>query len=137
LRGEREQAADTWREVLRINPGDVDALANLGILSCDLGRISDAIDFGERALKLDPNRADVLSNLGIAYEQQGRLADAVQCFRRALAIDPRSDFANSNLLMSLQFDDSISPREVYAEHARWAEKFAEPLRANIKPHDND
>lgn len=135
--GRADEAADAWRAAVALDPDDAEALWNLANLSSQLGRFADTVAYSQRALRLVPGRAALLSNLGIAYEQQGRLDDAIACFREALAASPHHELSFSNLLRDLSAHATAPPGEVFAEHVRWGDAFAAPLRAHHRPHGND
>ena len=134
--GQKEEAAATWQKMLERDANDASTLANLGNLYRGMGRIAEAIRFSERARALMPNEPGILSNLGFAYEQQGEIYKAIDFYRQALAIAPRP-WIYDNLLMTLTFDDRVTPEEVVAEHLKWAELFEAPLASQIQPHEND
>lgn len=62
--GRLGEAESIYLELLRKQPGDVDALHYLGVLRMRQGRRDEAIDFVKRALKLAPRNADAWNNLG-------------------------------------------------------------------------
>ncbi len=134
--GQKEEAATAWKRILDRHPADGEALANLGNLYRGMGRIAESIAFSERARVVMPSEPAILSNLAFAYEQQGQIYKAIDFYRQALAIAPRP-FIYDNLLMTLTFDDRVTPEEVFAEHLKWAELFEAPLTSQILAHEND
>jgi tetratricopeptide (TPR) repeat protein len=86
---------------LRLNPGYVPALLNLGNLAEDLGQISDAIDAYERVLSRFPHHAVALSRLsgmGAAWKDHGVAVDRL---RSALAAVPGPAEDRASLLFAL------------------------------------
>jgi GAF domain-containing protein len=69
-----EAAIETYQEILRHDPGNEEALANLGDLSSKSGRTSEA--------------AYYQTQLGDLYVKRGEAANAVAAFRKALALAP-------------------------------------------------
>lgn len=104
LSDDLRRADDARRELataLRLNPGYVPALLNLGNLAEDLGQISDAIDAYERVLSLNPHHAVALSRLsgmGAAWKDHD---EAVDQLRAALAAVPGPAEDRASLLFAL------------------------------------
>jgi predicted O-linked N-acetylglucosamine transferase (SPINDLY family) len=135
--GRTGEAIESWQAVLKRNPNDADALANLGNLMRGLGRLGEALDHTRRAIALNPDRALLHSNLGYVYQQRGQLDEAIACSRHALELEPKLALTHSNLLVNLTYHGSIEPAEVFAEHRRWNARYAEPLKSQVRPHEND
>lgn len=135
--GQRSEAETHWKRALELDPNDIDATTNLGNHYRAMGRISDAIAFSERAIKIKPDATAAMNNLAFAYQQAGRLADAIATYRKLVALSPGSVYSYSNLLLNLQYDDQISPAEMFAEHRRWAEGIETPLQGTLAAHAND
>lgn len=88
--GELREAARHYREALRLRPGFLAALSNLGALLLTLGESPEAAELLNRALALAPDSPQVLCNLGHALLREGRLDEALVRYRRALALNPDS-----------------------------------------------
>ena len=99
LEGTKQRAAamDVYRELLRKQPGNVDALSASGDLLCDLNRHEEASRCYESAVSLRPDNRKLLFKLGNLYWLMGRLTDAEYCFNQVLARTPRDAQALSNL----------------------------------------
>ncbi len=95
--GRLRQAADGYRNVLRQEPGNGDALHLLGVIALAEGRPRQAIRLIREALAAVPNFAEAHSNLGNAYRAAGRREEAHASYRRALALDPDCASAHNNL----------------------------------------
>ena len=65
-RGEFSAAETAYRQVLDADANDIEALAYLGGVLTDLGRIKDAVAVYERALRLAPDFAPFHTALGVA-----------------------------------------------------------------------
>ena len=109
----REEAAERdLRTALKLNPGYVPALLNLGNLCEDLGRRDEALDLYRRILALDPKRYEALARLANA---QPALASRSSTAPAALApaTDP-PDRDHSGMVASLRSalaDPAASPAE--------------------------
>jgi Flp pilus assembly protein TadD len=95
--GRLQEAADLYREALRAEPANSDALHLLGVAELQLGRHESAIGLIEKAIGLDPAQAAFHNNLGEAHRALGRIADAERCYRAALALDADFAAAHGNL----------------------------------------
>jgi Flp pilus assembly protein TadD len=108
---------DRWEQALRINPNDVRAHYNLGIVLERSGQAQDAITHYEQAVRINPDYAEAQYNLGLALAQLGKLPEAIGHYQRTLRIRPDGAKAHYNLgaaLMRLgRLQDAIG-------HFEWA-----------------
>lgn len=74
----------------------------MGVLLCQLGRATDAIEPMRKAAVLSTNDDEAHFNLGNVLKEAGRLNEAVTSYRKALAINPKSAEAYGNLGVTLQ-----------------------------------
>jgi len=95
--GELERAEQIYREVLRSDPHQADALHLLGVLACQAGRYEAAVEEIRRAIALNPQAAAFHCNLGAAYKALGRMGEAVASYEEALRIRPHFVEAHCNL----------------------------------------
>ncbi|WP_138223208.1 tetratricopeptide repeat protein [Nibricoccus aquaticus] len=126
---ELRQYADAeaqFRRALELEPARPEAHNILGNALFSRGRLAEAGNCFLEALRLRPDYAPAHDNLGRLARAQGRIADAVTSYRAALALQPRPG-THSNLLMALNYLHGITPQEIFAEHQRWAARYAEPL----------
>lgn len=73
---------------LKKNPGDMQALAQLGILYGENGLFAEALEQFQKMLALDKTNALALNNIGNINYLQGRSNDALQAYEAALASTP-------------------------------------------------
>jgi predicted O-linked N-acetylglucosamine transferase (SPINDLY family) len=92
------------------------------------GNNSEAIAMCRQALLIKPESAAVLINMGSACNSQGRLGEAIACYRRAMAADPHFAGTHCALLMTLQYDYSITCEQLFAEARQFATTFEAPLK---------
>jgi predicted O-linked N-acetylglucosamine transferase (SPINDLY family) len=136
-KGDGPPAIEAYREAVKLDPRDAEAFSHLGNLllqSYDLGA---SVDASRRAIELNPARADAHTNLGIALLRQGRIRKAIDASRQAVRVAPKLAGAHSNLLLALNYDDTATPEDVFAEHVRFGERFGEQAGWSPAPHDND
>jgi predicted O-linked N-acetylglucosamine transferase (SPINDLY family) len=93
--GDPQGAADCFRAILARQPGDVNALTNLGMMLIRLHRFRDAVGYLGEAVRIYPDFPPARNNLGIALERDGQLAEAARHLRAALAL--RADLAESRV----------------------------------------
>src|SRR5579864_150435 len=86
--GRLEQAEALYREVLELDPQNVDALHFLGVIAYQQGRHGQAEELISRSLLRNSSNASAYSNLGNALEAQGKHQEAIDCYRRALVLAP-------------------------------------------------
>ncbi len=92
----RAAAADCYRQVVVLCPGDAAAYHNLGIALLHLDRLEEAAGALGQALALRPADAETLNNLGVALFRLGRLDEAAACYRQALVLKPEYVEAHFN-----------------------------------------
>lgn len=95
--GRLTEAAEIYREILRAEPTNPDALHFLGLVALQSGRHRDAIDLIERAHRHGRAHASSLNHLGMAYRASNRPRDAKRCFTKAIALKPDDAGAHCNL----------------------------------------
>lgn len=86
--GELEQAEALYREVLRGEPDDLDALNLLGLTLQARGDVEGSIELLSRAVRLDPDFAEALTNLARAQCAAGDAEAAAANASRAAELDP-------------------------------------------------
>jgi Flp pilus assembly protein TadD len=74
--------------VLELNPDDVDAHANLGVVYYRMARLNDAVARFQAGLDIRPNDAALHYLLGAARLQMGDMIAARQSFEKARSLNP-------------------------------------------------
>ena len=129
-------AIDCFGRVIQLRPADPDAHNNLGSALLSQGLITKAKLHLNEALRLQPDNANTHNLLAYALRAQGRMAEAVAHYKESLARDPNPSI-HSNLVYALNYLPDLSPDEIWTEHRRWAELYAEPCLKSWVPHLND
>ncbi len=135
--GRGEEAAAAYREGLRREPGDAVAHNNLGNVLKGTGRMDEALGCYRAALRLVPGFAEAWSNLADACFLTGRLDEALECAGRAMELAPGNPTMGSNYLVWLLYHPAYSAGQLRRKLQDWREKFADPLKGEIRPHAND
>jgi tetratricopeptide (TPR) repeat protein len=82
---------------LKKNPGDVSALAQLGILYGENGLYPESLGQFQKLLAVDKENAMALNNIGNIYFMQERLPEARQAYEASLKIEPEDTGIKVNL----------------------------------------
>jgi protein O-GlcNAc transferase len=96
------QAGQVYREVLKEEPNDPDALHGLGMLAFQVGQHQIAEKFFKAVLRKQPNFAKTLFSLGNLRLAQSLWSEAVEAYHQALAIQPDLAAAHNNLGYALE-----------------------------------
>ena len=83
-----EEAGATWRRLLAISPGDLEARFNAVRIYERLGRDDIALELARDGVRRDSESSGARLLLGMALEAQGRLREAARELRRAEATAP-------------------------------------------------
>src|SRR5579862_209463 len=86
--GRWQEAEQLYRQVLEVDPRQVDALHLLAAIAGQTGREMLAVDYLRTVLRLQPGLAAAHNNLGNALAAQGKYAEAIPCFQEALRLKP-------------------------------------------------
>ena len=89
-RGDNEQAIESFRRVVELQPDHVSGLVGLGEIALDDNRLDEAEASFRRALEVDPGWVAALYGLGRASSSRRDYAVAVEHFERALSLEPRA-----------------------------------------------
>lgn len=112
-------ARDFYCKALRIRPDLADAHYNLGNVMRAWNQVDEAITCFKNALKFKPDFILAMINLGETYQVGGEIEKACEQFRSALRIDPLNPVANSNLLLTINYDPSNTPEQIFDAHKSW------------------
>ncbi len=115
--GNLDQAEKTYKEILRLQPDNVNALHFLGVTYYHHKEYDSAIMYIKKALQLKPDHVDAYNNLGIIFRDKGQLDDAESCFRKALQINPNFVKSYVNLGNTLQAKGSLDEAMAYFQKA--------------------
>ncbi len=134
-RGELEKAIDFFDRAIRLRPTAAEYHINLGNALRASGEIELALAHHELATQLAPDEPKWHDNLGSGLRALGRIDEAVISYRKAIALDPQFKAAHHNLLLTLNYDDRLDPRDALRAHREWAQQFADPLPRDTEADD--
>jgi tetratricopeptide (TPR) repeat protein len=86
--GRIQEAIQLYLGILTVNPSNLKARNNLGVLFDELKQYDAARDHLEEAARLDPENVEVLTNLASTLTSLARYEDADGVLRRAQKVDP-------------------------------------------------
>lgn len=95
--GRLKEAAHLYRAILQVQPDQLAANHNLGILAGQAGRLNEAEASYRQVLKFHPGFVEAHCNLGDTLLRLGRLFEAEASYRRALELKPDFAEAHNNL----------------------------------------
>ena len=104
-----EDSAQSFENVLRLEPDHFEATVNLGNVYHTLGRFSDAVTCYQRAIEWKPDRAVTFFNLAGSLRQINRLDEAKTCIEHALQID--GNYARA----FMRYGDILSDKRLFDE----------------------
>ncbi len=87
--GRLPEAVPLYREVLNLEPRNVDALQLLGVALASMGDLERATVLLSAAAQLAPHSAGIQANLGGALSGRGRWQEALAAYEHALRSEPR------------------------------------------------
>ena len=136
MRHRPEEARASFQRAIDLEPECPKGYALLGGALLDLDRFDESVAVLERSLELGPERATSHNSLGVALLTQARVPEALAAFRTARDLDPESPHHHSGLLFASHYLPEGTREELFAEATRWAERHAQPLEAELRPHAN-
>lgn len=95
--GEKEKAIEGYRKIIEMDPMNVEAHNNLGVIYKDMGKLEQTVKESQMVLSMNPRHENAHNNLGIIFYLRGNLKKAVQEFSEVLDINPRNKEAYINL----------------------------------------
>ncbi len=87
-KGQLAEAEALYREALRLDPENSEALHLLGALAIDVGRSQVAVELLHRAVTIAPANAEAWTDLGAALHGCGRFPEAITAHREAIRLAP-------------------------------------------------
>lgn len=93
LLDQREEALESHRQAVEINPKEIGALNNWGVLLKEMHRNEEALDKFEQILQIDPEDEMALGNCGIMLTELQRRDEAIRMFERLVKVNRNHNFA--------------------------------------------
>ncbi|MFQ5963146.1 MAG: tetratricopeptide repeat protein [Candidatus Scalinduaceae bacterium] len=125
-KGMLDKAIEEFKEVIEIDPEDVNAYYNLGNAYVDKGMFNEAISAYKRAIEINPEFIDAYLNLGMIYLNKDLTDEVISLYKQALKHSPNDTFLYYHL------------GEAYAYKERYQKAITEFKKAiSINPMDPD
>jgi tetratricopeptide (TPR) repeat protein len=86
--GEFQQAVESYDQVLKKYPNDVEALTNKGLSLAQMQKYNEALELYDKALRIDSHSEIIWFNKGQALSGLERYGEAVVCYDKAIEINP-------------------------------------------------
>ena len=83
-----KSAARHYERAMELEPTNSSIVGNVSLFLSALGRLEEAIQFGEYQVSRDPANAVAFINLGIRYRHVGQFEKTEEAFRMALTLNP-------------------------------------------------
>ena len=99
--GKLADAGTIYRDILKVEPNNVDALNLMGVLLQSGGQLPTAITLLRKATEIAPDYLAAWVNLGNALQLSGRLKEAVDAFEKGMTLNPNMPEAANNLASAL------------------------------------
>ena len=95
--GKLDEAAQNYKQALKVGPGNVTTLVSLARLQDRQAKTTDAIETYRKALKADPQNALVYNDLGLCYARQKDTAQSLTNLNKAVELQPSNAKYRNNL----------------------------------------
>lgn len=89
--GDKDRAAETWRNGMAIEGRFCEFYSNLGVLEAEKGNLKEAVALFREAIRRNSRYADAYKNLAIANYNEGRYDEALESWDRARQLGMRED----------------------------------------------
>lgn len=100
--GDYTHAEMIYREILKVDPNQGDALHLLGVLCHQSGKLPEAEGLFKHALHVNDQVPEFYNSLGNILCDQGKPSEAIMVFQTGLEIAPHSDDLHLNLAIAYQ-----------------------------------
>lgn len=126
----KSEAREMFRIALSQRPDYLGALYNFSVISNQLRCYEDAEDAIREFLALDPDNLDATQVLALALWGQTRWAESLEQFQLLRKKVPWSLELESKELFLLNYDETISPEELFRRHCEYGRRLEEgnPVR---------
>ncbi len=117
--GRLEEAEKLYRQVLKNNPDNVDAMRMLAMVAATLKHYDDAERLLRRAVAIAPDFLTAVIDLGRILKEQDRFEEAINCFKNAIAINPNNP--HTHFLLAGAYSPAALNHEAVKEYRRTLE----------------
>ncbi|KAI8851581.1 hypothetical protein BC829DRAFT_110288 [Chytridium lagenaria] len=126
-----DQAVLVYQEGLRVNPENVDYLANLGIIHLKNNEIPQAMDHLGRALSHDPRNLKAIVGLATILQRNGDYDGALIKYRIAIHLSPESPRLWNNIGLCFSGKNKTVAALSCLKHASYLDPFNPSISSNL------
>jgi tetratricopeptide (TPR) repeat protein len=124
---ENQRAMSAYARAVELNPNNLQACFNSGMIQHEEGMLYPALKSYERSLEIDPQQAKIWCNLGALQFQLGEFQKSVESFNKAVELKPDYARAWDNLAGSLCALDQLDEAERCCHRAlNYKDGYADP-----------
>ena len=117
--GQLEEAEKLYRQVLKNNPDNIDAMRMLAMVAATLKRFDDAERLLRRAVGIAPDFLAAVIDLGRILKEQDRFEEAIGYFKKAIEINPNNP--QTHFLLAGAYAPAALNQEAAKEYQRTLE----------------
>lgn len=111
------KAENICREILDVQPNNMDALYFLAEICYSSQKYDLAIEYIKNVLQYNPANAEAYNNLGLIYQEKEQFNEAVEYYEKALQLNPNLPDSYLNLGFVLQKTGRIDEGIIYYKKA--------------------
>jgi len=119
-----DESIELFNKSLLINPENENTMIGLGIAYQGINNYSMALSTYRKVVMKSPGHVESHIGMASVYMSQGEYEEAIKLYQKAIDIQPEHYTAYSDLLMLLNYCESLSPSYIYDEHVNWATKYS-------------
>ena len=124
---ENQRAMAAYARAVELNPNNLQACFNSGMIQHEEGMLHPAMKSYERSLEIDPQQAKIWCNLGALQFQLGEFQKSVESFNKAVELKPDYARAWDNLAGSFCALDQLDEAERCCHRAlNYKDGYADP-----------
>ena len=86
--GKYEEAVDTYKQAIKVNPDDAVAYNKLGIAYRSAGKMQESLEALKQAIKIKSDYAEAHYELGLTYRSSFKNQEALDSYIKAVRINP-------------------------------------------------
>ena len=135
--GRLPEAASALKNAIGLKPDYLEAHRNRGNVLKKMERMAEAAEHYRAALALRGDDGESLAGLSSTLSEMADIDGTIDACRKIVAVMPRNAAARSSLLYTLHYSPQYDAEALSREHREWGRLFCDPLREQIKPHENE
>lgn len=114
-----EQAAGTYKEILKTTANPAEVWLRLGVLQRQLGQLDAALASFEQAGNADPHYVEAFLNQAVLFDSLGKKKEAADAYNKVLGINPENAVALNNLaFLNADSGTNLDQAMTFAERAK-------------------